>query len=96
MPSDGNFSFSVLIGGMAVPEYHQDGKIYIESNLWTPVSYEQEVRERVGDEMEVQKWPVTPYEVSVRSGPLSEESWFCLYVDGTRVGTRVLGHGNTT
>ena len=45
MPSDGNFGFSVLIAGLSVPEYHHEGKVYVESNLWTPVSYNQLVRE---------------------------------------------------
>ena len=45
MPGDGNFKFAVLIAGLPVPEYYHDGKIYVESNLWTPVSYNQRVRE---------------------------------------------------
>ena len=53
MPSDGNFGFTVLIAGLSVPEYHHEGKVYVESNLWTPVSYNQRVRElaykEVGD-----------------------------------------------
>jgi len=51
MPSDGNFGFSVLIAGLPVPEYLQDGKVYVESNLWTPVSYNQRVREMVYGEV---------------------------------------------
>ena len=43
--------FSVLIAGLPVPEYHQDGKVYVESNLWTPVSYNQRVREMVYGEV---------------------------------------------
>ena len=45
MPTDGNFEFNVLIAGLPVPEYHHEGKLYVESNLWTPVSYNQLVRE---------------------------------------------------
>ena len=45
MPSDGNFGFTVLIAGLPVPEYYHEGKVYVESNLWTPVSYNQRVRE---------------------------------------------------
>ena len=93
MPSDVYFSFSVLIGSIPVPEYHKDGKIYIESNLFTPVSYEREERELTYGEMEVQKWPVTPYHVSVRSGPLSGKCWYRLYVDGLEVGQAALGNG---
>ena len=31
--------------GLPVPEYYHDGKKYVESNLWTPVNYNQSVRE---------------------------------------------------
>ena len=95
MPSDPYFSFSVLIGGVPVPEYHHDGKIYVESNLYTPVSYEREEREQVGDELEVQNWPVTPYQVSVRTGPMSEGCWYDLYIDGIRVGWTHLERGQS-
>ena len=93
MPSDLHFSFSVLIGGVAVPEYYKDGKTYIESNLYTPFSYDREEREQVGDELEVQKWPVTPYQVSVKSGLLSDKCWYNLYIDGVEVGETVLENG---
>ena len=95
MPSAEHFSFSVLIGGVAVPEYYKDGKTYIESNLYTPVSYDREEREQVGDELEVQKWPVTPYQVLVRSGPLTEKSCYRLYIDGVKVGGVVLENGQS-
>ena len=45
MPGDGYFGFSVLIAGLPVAEYRQNGKVYVESNLWTPVSYKQSFRE---------------------------------------------------
>ena len=57
MPSDGNFAFSVLIAGLPVPEYHHEGKVLIESNLWTPVSYNQRVRELAYGEVGT-KWGV--------------------------------------
>ena len=61
MPSDGNFTFSVLIAGLAVPEYRQDGKVYVESNLWTPVSYKQSVREMAYGEVRQIICPVLPF-----------------------------------
>jgi len=93
MPSDGNFGFSVLIAGLPVPEYLQDGKVYVESNLWTPVSYNQRVREMVYGEIEEQEWPVTPYQIRVYTYPHCPQSWFDVYVDGVKVGWRVLAGG---
>lgn len=61
MPSDGNFTFSVLIAGLPVPEYRQDGKVYVESNLWTPVSYKQSVREMAYGEVRQIICPVLPF-----------------------------------
>jgi len=61
MPSDGNFGFSVLIAGLPVPEYRQDGKVYVESNLWTPVSYKQSVREMAYGEVRQIICPVLPF-----------------------------------
>lgn len=70
MPSNGQFGFSVLVGGRALPEYnHPDDntRVFVESVLWSPVSYEVTVREycKASEEIEIQKWPVTPYEIKV-------------------------------
>ena len=65
MPSNGRISLSVQIGNIAVPEYHKDGIHYVECDLFTPYSYDQEVRELAYGEIEIQKWPVTPYTVEV-------------------------------
>ena len=93
MPTDGNFGFCVLISGLPVPEYHKDGKIYIESNLWTPVSYNQRVREIVYGEAEEQEWPVTPYQVKITVKPHCPQSWFDVIIDGVKVGRQVLSGG---
>ncbi len=82
MPTDGNFGFSVLIAGLPVPEYRKDGTVYVESNLWAPVSYMQRVRELVYGEVEEQEWPVTPYQVKIYTEPHCPQSMFCVYVDG--------------
>ena len=91
MPTDGNFSFSVLIAGLPVPEYTKDGHTYVESNLWTPVSYQQSVREFAYGEVEEQSWPVTPYTIRVFTEPHCTLSWFDFYVDGVKVDWRVIG-----
>ena len=85
MPTDGTFGFSVLIAGLPVPEYRKDGKVYVESNRWTPVSYQQRVREMAYGEVEEQEWPVTPYQVKIYTEPHCPQSMFDLYVDGSRV-----------
>ena len=91
MPTDGNFGFSVLIAGLPVPEYTKDGHTYVESNLWTPVSYQQSVREFAYGEVEEQSWPVTPYTIRVFTEPHCTLSWFDFYVDGVKVDWRVIG-----
>lgn len=89
MPSDGHFGFVVLVGGVPVPEYDKDGRLFVESNLWTPFSYQQEVTELVNGEKEVQSYPVTPYQLLIRTGPQCEKSAYFVYVDGVLV-TKVL------
>ena len=70
MPSNGQFGFSVLVSGKTLPEYpHPEDKTrtLIESVLWSPVTYWMTVKEfcKASEEIEVQKWPVTPYEIKV-------------------------------
>lgn len=91
MPTDGCFGFSVLVAGLPVPEYTKDGEIYVESNLWTPASYQMSIKEFAYGEMEEQKWPVTPYTIKVYTKPCCPLSWFDVYVDGVKVGWEVCG-----
>lgn len=93
MPRDAKFSFSVLIGGRPVPEYKQNDETYVESNLFTPYSYKQEVRELVNGEVETQEWPVTPYEVQVFLNPKMPTSWFDVFIDGVKVSKLLLKGG---
>ena len=93
MPSDGQFGFTILVGGTPVPEYRKDGRVFVESNLWTPFSYKQEVVEFVNGEKEVQSYPVTPYQLVLRVGPHCENSAFFVYVDGVQVTKLLLGKG---
>lgn len=89
MPSDGTFAFNVLLGGYPVPEYAHDGEVYVESNLYTPLSFEQEISELVNGEKEIQNFPVTPYQLLIRLSAQTEASAFFVYVDGVMV-TKVL------
>ena len=71
MPSDGNYGFSVLVAGRTLPEYQHpkdERRILVESMLWTPVTYWLDVSEycKFSEEVERQKWPVTPFEIRVR------------------------------
>lgn len=95
MPSDGNFAFRILIGRVPQPEYVHDGSNYVESNLWTPSSYQQEISEVVDGEKEVQHFPVTPYEILLRLGRHCEASAFFIYVDGVLVTKVLLEKGET-
>ena len=47
------------------PEEHS--RLLVESILWAPVTYYVEIKEfcKFSDEIECQKWPVTPYEIKV-------------------------------
>lgn len=72
MPSNGQFGFSIIVGGKELPEYHHpddNTRVLVESVLWTPVTYWLTVKEycKTSEEIETQKWPVTPYEIKVAS-----------------------------
>ena len=54
MPTDNIFSLKILVNGQVIPEYVKNEKVYVESNLFTPVSYTQKVTEVVDGETETQ------------------------------------------
>lgn len=61
----------MLVGGQVLPEYQHpedNTRVLVESILWSPVTYWLSVKEycRASEEMETQKWPVTPYEIKVK------------------------------
>lgn len=95
MPTDSFFGFSVLIAGRPVPEYVNEGRVYVESNLYTPFSYNQHTEELVNGEKEVQKCPVTPYQIFIQMAPHCEMSVIFIYVDGVRVTKLMLEKGQT-
>ena len=82
MPSDDFFGFSVLIAGRPVPEYANEGRVYVESSLYTPFSYSQKTEQLVNGEAEIESAPVTPYQVQIRLAPHCEDSAVFVYVDG--------------
>lgn len=95
MPTDGKFRFSVLVAGQSMPEYLKDGKVYVESDLYTPASYYQEVEEVANGERELQRTPVTPYKLLIHLGPLCETSAIFVYVDGVQVARFVMEKNQT-
>lgn len=95
MPSDSFFGFSVLIAGRPVPEYVHNGRVFVESNLWTPFSYNQPMEEYVNGEKEQQKCPVTPYQLLIHLAPHCETSVIFVYVDGVRVTKMILERGQS-
>ena len=44
-------------------------------------------------QVEEQEWPVTPYQIKVYTLPHCPLSFFSVYVDGVKVGKKVLKHG---
>lgn len=82
MPSNDDFTLTILVGGTALPEYHKDGECFVESNLFTPYSYQQVCREVIGGENETQKWPVTPFVISVQANAFIPHCYFQIFVDG--------------
>ncbi len=95
MPSDSFFGFSVLVAGRPVPEYVQKGRVYVESSLHTPFSYNQQMEEMVNGEKEVQSAPVTPYQVFIHLAPHCESSAIFINVDGVRVTKLLLEKGQS-
>ena len=54
MPSDQYFCVEILVGDCSIPEYTKNEQVYVESNLFTSVSYSQKVSEVVNGETETQ------------------------------------------
>eukprot|EP00058_Branchiostoma_floridae_P019063 XP_002604552.1 hypothetical protein BRAFLDRAFT_79414 [Branchiostoma floridae] len=71
MPYNSEFSFSVLVGGHAIPEYGTGGQVFVESNLYTPASYREKEEVDVDGQTEVNEWPVTPYMIEITTKPLA-------------------------
>lgn len=95
MPSDSFFGFSVLVAGRPVPEYAHEGRVFVESSLNTPFSYNQQTEELVNGEKEIQQSPVTPYQVFIHLAPHCETSVIFIYVDGVRVTKLLLEKGQS-
>ncbi|XP_006820006.1 uncharacterized protein LOC102802113 [Saccoglossus kowalevskii] len=95
MPSNDYFKFHVLVEGDAIPEYTKDGQAYVESDLFTSSSYMTQTVEEVHNELEVQQWPVTPYQVEITSADFAPDRLFRLFVDGKLVVSKVLGNGRS-
>ncbi|XP_071087414.1 high mobility group nucleosome-binding domain-containing protein 5-like [Haliotis cracherodii] len=84
MPSNKDFTMSILVGGVELPEYTKDGTCFVESNLFTPVSYNVHLEEEVQGETEAQSWPVTPYQIRVAAKSNTPYSYYKIYVDGQK------------
>ncbi|XP_048747372.1 uncharacterized protein LOC125659672 [Ostrea edulis] len=96
MPFNTDFSLSVLVGNTVLPEYFHNGVNYVECDLCSPVSFKQRTEERVGDEIEIQDQPVTPFSVciSVKPSPSSHEHhYYRLLIDGQKVTSRSIEQG---
>lgn len=78
-----------------MPEYQRDGRVMIESNLFTPVSYKVRKRQIVDGELREHEFPVTPYQVRVDVKATVPKSLFRLYVDGVLVNWNIIGGGKS-
>ncbi|XP_033751717.1 uncharacterized protein LOC117335672 [Pecten maximus] len=95
MPTNKDFSFSIRVGDTTLPEYNKDGVSYVESNLFTPFSYQQEYSEIIHGENETQKWPVTPFVIALRGKSSIPRSYYRVYVDGQVVKKMSVPPGKT-
>lgn len=90
-----DFSFRVLVFGLPLPVYQRDGRVMIESNLFTPVSYKVRKRQIVNGELREHEFPVTPYQVRVDVKATVPKSLFRLYVDGVLVNWNIIEGGQS-
>ncbi|XP_078590454.1 uncharacterized protein LOC144870344 [Branchiostoma floridae x Branchiostoma japonicum] len=95
MPYNSEFSFSVLVGGHAIPEYGSGGQVFVESNLYTPASYREKEEVVVDGQTEVNEWPVTPYTIEITTKPLAPLARYTVSVDGFVVTKIPLAGGQT-
>ncbi|XP_078675075.1 uncharacterized protein LOC144912987 isoform X1 [Branchiostoma floridae x Branchiostoma belcheri] len=103
MPSNAEFGFSVLVGGHVIPEYQKDREVFVETNLYSPVSYKEKVvsshrkvEEIVVDgQTEVNEWPVTPYTIEITTHPHAPLARYTISVDGFIVTKVVLTGGQS-
>ncbi len=76
MPSNSNFGFSILVSDKELPEYthpEDSRRVMVESVLVSPLTYwtKSSTYSSFSQEIEEQKWPVTPYKVKVKIGLLN-------------------------
>ncbi|XP_078609086.1 uncharacterized protein LOC144880648 [Branchiostoma floridae x Branchiostoma japonicum] len=95
MPYKSEFSFSVLVGGHAIPEYGTGGQVFVESNLYTPASYKEKEEVVVDGQTEVNEWPVTPYTIEITTKHLAPRARYTVSVDGFVVTKIPLTGGKT-
>ncbi|XP_076099022.1 uncharacterized protein LOC143068672 [Mytilus galloprovincialis] len=93
MPSNADFRLSILVGDTLLPEYENDGIVFVESSFFTPHSYKQQAKETVNGETEVQSWPVTPFSVCIETEPSSQACYYRVYVDGQKVTSKSVTPG---
>ena len=67
---------------------YSSGSVHSNSRsvlTFNPITFDPQVEE--------QEWPVTPYQIKVYTLPHCPLSFFSVYVDGVKVGKKVLKHG---
>lgn len=99
MPVKNGISVFVTVGGAKLQEYIpeevadaelvldevEDADCYVESELFTGVSYKKIIYEKYAGGVEEVPWPVTPYKVKVINQSGSAACWATVFVDGVKV-----------
>ncbi|XP_061178446.1 uncharacterized protein LOC133187100 [Saccostrea echinata] len=96
MPSNEDFSVSILVGDTILPEYLRAGMCYVECDFFSPFSFKQKTEEKVGDEIETQEQPVTPFSICISAKPgLSayQHYYYRVFIDGQKVTSRSIQQG---
>ncbi|XP_060068261.1 uncharacterized protein LOC132548414 [Ylistrum balloti] len=95
MPTNGDFTLSIRVGDTTLPEYNKDNICYVESNFFTPFSYQHEYSEIIHGENEMQKWPVTPFVIAIYGKDTIQHSYYHVFVDGQLVKKISVAPGKT-
>ncbi|XP_062606588.1 uncharacterized protein LOC134268328 [Saccostrea cucullata] len=96
MPSNEDFSVSILVGDTVLPEYVRGGVCYVECDFFSPFSFKQKTEERVGDEIETQEQPVTPFSICISAKPghrSYHHFYYRVFIDGQKVTSRSIQQG---
>ncbi|CAD5113620.1 DgyrCDS2783 [Dimorphilus gyrociliatus] len=87
MPSSEDFKLEILVNKQPIHEYvdNKTGKVFVESNLYSPISYLQKITEKIEGQTVTQNVPVTPYEIRLTTSNKARGQYFRIMVDGMKI-----------